>query len=80
MVLWFVGVALLGSVGSLIVLTNPSAIHGSAPHWLPLVSAPCMLLIGFVVAMGGRQAARGEDAFLLAFLAQTLDAREMPPA
>jgi hypothetical protein len=76
MTLWLGAVAVIGGA---IFLSSLIAVTGAAQSEIPpaigLAAPPAFLLFGLLLLFGGRAMARDEEAFLLDFVRQTLEAR-----
>ncbi len=67
--IWFAGVTALGAWTCILV-------HARGGNPAGLLMAPLMLALGAGIVWLGRWLARDEDAFLVAFVAHVIDARE----
>jgi len=81
MIFWMGVVVLIGGsvfLAAIIALTTTA--DSEIPPAMGLVIPPSMLLFGVVLVLFGRRMARGEEAFLLDFVAQTTTARPVAAA
>jgi hypothetical protein len=82
MIVWltFTGLMAIASVAGTMAALRHGWLWNSGDQWMPIVMPPLMFCFGIALFIFGRFIARNEQDFLVRFLAETLDARALPPS